>query len=78
MEKYAQVLVITPHPDDAEFDAAGTVAYLAKEGKDIIYIVCTNGNKGTADRNMKSEKLAEVREQGKKLLQCWEYGRWYS
>ena len=58
MKKLAQVLVVTPHPDDAEFGAAGTVAHLKKEGKDVVYIVCTNGNKGTTDRNMKPEKLA--------------------
>lgn len=66
MIKPAQVMVVTPHPDDAEFGAAGTVACLVKEGKEVVYIVCTNGNKGTSDRNMKPEKLAEIREQEQK------------
>jgi len=55
-------MVVTPHPDDAEFGAAGTIANLVKEGKEVVYIVCTNGNKGTSDRNMKPEKLAKIRE----------------
>lgn len=63
MTKPAQVMVITPHPDDAEFGVAGTVARWTGEGKDVIYVVCTNGDKGTSDTNMKSDELARIREQ---------------
>jgi LmbE family N-acetylglucosaminyl deacetylase len=61
--KPAQVMVITPHPDDAEYGVAGTVARWVREGKEIIYVVCTNGDKGTSDPNMKPEELAGIREQ---------------
>ncbi len=64
--KQAQILVITPHPDDAEFGVAGTVVKWVREGKDVVYVVCTNGNKGTSDINMKPERLAEIREQEQK------------
>jgi len=57
----ADVMVVTPHPDDAEFGVAGTVARWVKEGKRVIYVVCTNGDKGTSDINMKPEKLVEIR-----------------
>jgi len=57
------VLVICPHPDDAEFGAAGTVARWVQEGKKVVYIVCTSGEKGTGDRAMQPERLAEIREQ---------------
>lgn len=60
--KQAHVMVVTPHPDDAEFGVAGTVARWVGEGKDVIYVVCTNGNKGTGDINMKPEALAKIRE----------------
>ena len=60
--KSAQVLVITPHPDDAEFGVAGTVARWVKQGKDVVYAVCTNGDKGSSDPGMTPEKLAEIRE----------------
>lgn len=63
MTKPAQVMVVTPHPDDAEFGVAGTVARWTGEGKDVIYVVCTNGDKGTSDTNMKSDELARIREQ---------------
>jgi len=61
--KPAQVMVVTPHPDDAEYGVAGTVARWAREGKEIIYVVCTSGDKGTSDANMKPEELAKIREQ---------------
>lgn len=57
------LMVITPHPDDSEFGVAGTVARLTKEGKKVVYVVCTNGDKGTGDRSMKPEDLAKIREQ---------------
>ncbi len=63
MTKKAQVMVVTPHPDDAEFGVAGTVARWTGEGKDVIYVVCTNGDKGTSDTNMKPDELARIREQ---------------
>lgn len=56
-------MVVTPHPDDAEFGVAGTVAHWIHEGKEVIYVVTTNGNKGTSDASMKPEVLAKIREQ---------------
>jgi len=63
MAKQAQVMVVTPHPDDAEFGVAGTVVHWTREGKDVIYVVCTNGDKGTSDYNMKPDELVKIREQ---------------
>jgi len=60
--KPAQILVVTPHPDDAEYGVAGTVARWAKEGRETIYVVCTNGDKGTSDSSMKPEELTKIRE----------------
>jgi len=63
MVKQAQVLVVIPHPDDAESRVAGTVARWTREGRDVIYVVCTNGDKGTNDRSLKPEELVRIREQ---------------
>ncbi len=63
MTKQAHVLVIMPHADDAEFGISGTVARWTREGKDVVYVVCTNGDKGTSDTSMKPEKLAKIREE---------------
>lgn len=59
----AHVLVVTPHPDDAEYGAAGTVARWISDGKEVVYVVCTNGDKGTDDANITSEELAKIREE---------------
>jgi LmbE family N-acetylglucosaminyl deacetylase len=56
------LMVISPHPDDCEFGVAGTVARLTREGKQVVYVICTNGDKGTSDRSLTSEKLAKIRE----------------
>ena len=56
------LLVVSPHPDDCEFGISGTAAKLAKEGKQTVYIICTNGDKGTSDRTLTPEKLAKIRE----------------
>ncbi|HJM36536.1 MAG: PIG-L domain-containing protein [Dehalococcoidales bacterium] len=60
--KAAQILVVIPHPDDAEFGAAGTVARWIRKGKEVVYVVCTNGDKGTSDPEMTSARLAKIRE----------------
>jgi len=63
MDNQTYLMVVTPHPDDAEFGVAGTVARLTREGKKVVYVVCTNGDKGTDDRNVKPEEIARIREQ---------------
>jgi len=61
-EKKADVLVITPHPDDAEFGTAGTVVNLVRQGKIVVYIVCTNGDKGTDSFDILPDELVKIRE----------------
>ena len=57
------VLVVTPHPDDAESGAGATIVKWATQGRKITLVVCTNGDKGSSDPNMTSEKLAAIREE---------------
>jgi len=59
--RHADILVITPHPDDAEFGVAGTIARQTQKGEQAVYAVCTNGDKGTSDIHLKPEQLAEIR-----------------
>lgn len=56
------LMVITAHPDDAEFGAAGTIARWIRKGKSAVYVVCTNGEKGTSDRSITPEALMVIRE----------------
>jgi LmbE family N-acetylglucosaminyl deacetylase len=55
------VLVVMAHPDDAEFTSAGTIGKWAQEGKEINYVLCTAGDKGSSDRSMPPSRLAEIR-----------------
>ena len=61
MSEGIYLLVIAPHPDDPEFGIGGTVARLTKEGKKVVYVICTNGDKGTSDRNMNPAELVAIR-----------------
>ena len=56
------IMVVTPHPDDSESSSGGTIAKWCAEGKKVILVVCTNGDKGTSDRSVKPEDLAATRE----------------
>ena len=60
--KQAEILVVTPHPDDAEYGISGTVARWTAEGTAVAYVVCTNGDKGTSDFNMDPKELVKIRE----------------
>src|SRR4030042_5800773 len=63
MAKKFYAMVVTSHADDAEYGVAGTVVKWVRDVKKVVYVVCTNGNKGTDDPDMKPEKLVEIREQ---------------
>jgi LmbE family N-acetylglucosaminyl deacetylase len=63
MEDLTPVLVVTPHPDDAEGGAGGTIARWTKQGRKVVLVVCTNGDKGTSDRSVKPADLAKTREE---------------
>jgi LmbE family N-acetylglucosaminyl deacetylase len=56
------LMIITAHPDDAEFGAAGTVAAWTGKGKKAVYVVCTDGDKGTSDRSLTPEALVGIRQ----------------
>ena len=58
-----RAMVVTPHPDDAEIGCGGTIARWIKEGTEVYYVLCTNGDKGTSDPDMTSERLAVIREE---------------
>lgn len=57
-----RVLFVAAHPDDADFLAGGTVARLAREGREIAYVILTNGNKGSADARSTPAELMTIRE----------------
>ncbi|MFC1900438.1 PIG-L deacetylase family protein [Chloroflexota bacterium] len=62
MPEKADVIVFTPHADDAEGGVGGSVIHWIQEGKAVIYVVCTNGDKGSSDPDMKPEELVKIRQ----------------
>lgn len=56
-------MVIVAHPDDAEFTVAGSVARWVAEGHDVIYVICTDGSRGSNNPQMSPEQMALVRQQ---------------
>ena len=54
-----QVLVLAPHPDDAEFYAGGTLAKMIAAGATVTIVIATNGDKGSFE--LEATRLAEVR-----------------
>lgn len=56
-----RALVVTAHPDDMEFAAAGTLAKWADEGADITLCIGTDGSTGTQDRELMGDKLHDIR-----------------
>ena len=57
-----RAMIIIAHPDDGEYMAAGTLAKWAKAGTEVTYVLCTSGDKGTSDQEIKPEELAATRE----------------
>ena len=63
MEETPQrVLVVTPHPEDAEIWCGGTVARWIKEGAEVHYVLCTDGSKGTDKPGITPQELSSTRE----------------
>jgi len=58
-----RILVIQAHPDDADNSSSGTIARWAREKREIHYVLCTSGNRGSNDPEMTPERLGPLREQ---------------
>ncbi len=59
-------MVVTAHPDDAEWGCSGSVAKWTREGWDVVYVLCTDGSKGSEDRKISGKKLITIREEEQK------------
>jgi LmbE family N-acetylglucosaminyl deacetylase len=58
----ARVLVITAHPDDVDFGAAGTIAEWTEAGLEVSYCIATNGDAGGSDRSISRPEMAAIRQ----------------
>ncbi|MFW6174308.1 MAG: PIG-L deacetylase family protein [Chloroflexota bacterium] len=60
---YQKVMVVVAHADDAEFGCSGSVAKFVREGYEVVYVICTDGSKGSDDPAETQESLAATRRQ---------------
>ena len=60
-EPYRRGMVVVAHADDAEYGCSGTVAKWCAEGWQVVYVLCTDGSKGSSDPSMNSKRLVEIR-----------------
>ena len=56
------LLAISPHPSDPDFGIGGTAAKWVRQGKKVIYVIATNGDKGSSDPDLLPDVLAKTRE----------------
>ena len=56
-----RAMVIFAHPDDAEIGSGGVIARWVAAGCEVSYVLCTDGQAGTADRSLTPEALAARR-----------------
>ncbi|MEU4326418.1 PIG-L deacetylase family protein [Nonomuraea dietziae] len=56
-----RVLVVTAHPDDVDFGAAGTIAQFVDKGVEVTYLLVTSGDAGGNEREVDGEGMAELR-----------------
>jgi LmbE family N-acetylglucosaminyl deacetylase len=54
--------VVTAHPDDVDFGAAGTIAAFTAAGLEVTYCIATNGEAGGSDRTMARADMAALRQ----------------
>lgn len=63
VESFERYLFVGPHPDDIEIGAGATVAALAAQGKNICFLICTDGRYGTVNikDSVTEEELIAIR-----------------
>jgi LmbE family N-acetylglucosaminyl deacetylase len=56
-----RILVVTAHPDDVDFGAAGSVAVWTGRGVEVSYCIVTDGDAGGSDQSITRPEMAKIR-----------------
>jgi LmbE family N-acetylglucosaminyl deacetylase len=56
-----RILIVTAHPDDVDFGAAGSVATWTDAGIDVSYCICTDGDAGGASTGIPRAEMPRIR-----------------
>ena len=62
-EKTRRAMVVVAHADDAEWVCSGTVARWCAQGWQVVYLLCTDGSKGSDDPQMTGPQLIKLRQE---------------
>ncbi len=60
--EFQRVLVVTAHPDDVDFGAAGTIAGWTDQGIEVGYCIVTDGDAGGFDPTVPRHEIAGIRQ----------------
>lgn len=60
-DDFKRAMVVVAHPDDAEYGCSGSVAKWCRLGWEVVYVLCTDGSKGSKDREVSPGRLIEIR-----------------
>lgn len=63
IEAFERFLFIGPHPDDIEIGAGATAAKLASLGKQVCFLICTDGRYGDGNTALRGDALVRERRQ---------------
>ncbi len=61
LDRFDRALVVTAHPDDVDFGAAGMVALLTGAGVEVDYCIVTDGQAGGFDRDVPRDAMPRIR-----------------
>jgi LmbE family N-acetylglucosaminyl deacetylase len=59
--QFATAMIISAHPDDPDFGAAGTLARLVEGGAKVTIVICTDGSEGGEDPSVPDAELTKQR-----------------
>lgn len=62
VEDFGRYLFVGPHPDDIEIGAGATASRLAAMGKQVTFLICTDGRFGDGLTDLRGDDLARARE----------------
>ncbi|MDO8601197.1 MAG: PIG-L deacetylase family protein [bacterium] len=66
IKKSNKILAIAAHPDDLDFACAGTTAKLTRQGSEVVYLIISDGSKGSQNVKVAPSKLAKIRKEEQK------------
>ncbi len=63
LTRYENYVFVGPHPDDIEIGAGATAAKLVKMGKNVTFVIATDGRYGSEDAQVDQEALVKLRQE---------------